>query len=339
MRNRLAAVLLVGVTGYGCGVIFVFHGAPDLALTQFLVETLTLVIFVLVLRTLPAEADRAQHQPESAAAGRAGAGGRRAASPRSRSSRWPPAPRGRSPTLLPDAAYYRGHGSNTVNVLLVDIRAWDTMGEISVLLVAATGVASMVFRHRRFGSAPRVADAGQPDIGRHSGRCDEPRGRRHHLAARQRAARPAVPVAGARGRDADHLPAHHGAVGVLLLRRPQHPRRRFRGRPDRRARPGAALPGRRPLRTRRGTAAGRGQGARRRPGPLGGHRGDVAAARRAGAVVGGVRVRRPGARPRQVRHRAVLRPRRLPDRRRPGPRRAAQPRRPRRRRDGAAVAR
>ena len=50
-------------------------------------------------------------------------------------------------------------------MLLVDIRAWDTMGEISVLLVAATGVASMVFRHRRFGSAPRVADAGQPDIG------------------------------------------------------------------------------------------------------------------------------------------------------------------------------
>jgi multicomponent Na+:H+ antiporter subunit A len=40
------------------------------------------------------------------------------------------------------------------------------MGEISVLLVAATGVASMVFRDRRFGAAPRVADAGQPDIGR-----------------------------------------------------------------------------------------------------------------------------------------------------------------------------
>ena len=59
MSNRLAAVLLVGVTGYGCGAIFAFHGAPDLALTQFLVETLTLVIFVLVLRTLPAEADRA----------------------------------------------------------------------------------------------------------------------------------------------------------------------------------------------------------------------------------------------------------------------------------------
>jgi multicomponent Na+:H+ antiporter subunit A len=70
--------------------------------------------------------------------------------------------------LLPDAAYFRGHGANTVNVLLVDIRAWDTMGEISVLLVAATGVASLVFRHRRFGSAPRVADASRPDTDRAS---------------------------------------------------------------------------------------------------------------------------------------------------------------------------
>jgi multicomponent Na+:H+ antiporter subunit A len=68
-------------------------------------------------------------------------------------------------SLLPDAAYFRGHGANTVNVLLVDIRAWDTLGEVSVLLVAATGVASMVFRHRRFGAPPRVSDASRPDIG------------------------------------------------------------------------------------------------------------------------------------------------------------------------------
>jgi multicomponent Na+:H+ antiporter subunit A len=165
LRNRLAAVLLVGVTGYGCGVIFVFHGAPDLALTQFLVETLTLVIFVLVLRTLPAEADAAnirRHRiPRVLLAVAVGASVTTLAA-------FAMAARTTTPIaeLLPSAAYYRGHGSNTVNVLLVDIRAWDTMGEISVLLVAATGVASMVFRHRRYGSAPRVADAGQPDIGR-----------------------------------------------------------------------------------------------------------------------------------------------------------------------------
>ena len=169
LRNRLAAVLLVGVTGYGCGVIFVFHGAPDLALTQFLVETLTLVIFVLVLRTLPAEADgtrmRRHRIPRALLAVAVGASVTTLAA-------FAMAARTTRPIaeLLPDAAYYRGHGANTVNVLLVDIRAWDTMGEISVLLVAATGVASMVFRHRRFGSAPRVSDAGQPDIDQPPGR-------------------------------------------------------------------------------------------------------------------------------------------------------------------------
>ncbi len=165
MRNRLAAVLLVGVTGYGCGAIFVFHGAPDLALTQFLVETLTLVIFVLVLRTLPAEADRRNIKrmrlPRALLALAVGATVTTLAvyAMAARTGT-------RLAELLPDAAYFRGHGANTVNVLLVDIRAWDTLGEVSVLLVAATGVASLVFRHRRFGSAPRVADAGQPDIGR-----------------------------------------------------------------------------------------------------------------------------------------------------------------------------
>jgi multicomponent Na+:H+ antiporter subunit A len=164
MRNRLASVLMVGVTGYGCGAFFAFHGAPDLALTQFLVETLTLVAFVLVLRTLPAETSREEttrfRWPRAVLALAVGVTVATLASfaMAARSSR-PLA------ELLPDAAYVLGHGSNTVNVILVDIRAWDTMGEISVLLVAATGVASMVFGSRRFGSAPRVSDAGQPDIG------------------------------------------------------------------------------------------------------------------------------------------------------------------------------
>ena len=55
LRNRLAAVVSMSVTGYGVAVIFAFHGAPDLALTQVLVETLMMVTFVLVLRTMPAE--------------------------------------------------------------------------------------------------------------------------------------------------------------------------------------------------------------------------------------------------------------------------------------------
>lgn len=157
-RNRLSAVLMVGVTGYGCAVAFAFHGAPDLALTQLLVETVTLVIFVLVLRTLPAETARptmaTNRLPRAMLAIAVGASvavfGAFAMAARTGE--------GVAGQLF-EAAYLRGYGANTVNVILVDIRAWDTLGEISVLLVAATGVASMVFRTRRFGRAPRTADA------------------------------------------------------------------------------------------------------------------------------------------------------------------------------------
>ncbi|MGW0245928.1 Na+/H+ antiporter subunit A [Nocardia goodfellowii] len=158
LRNRLASVLVVGVTGYGCGVLFALHGAPDLALTQFLVETLTLVIFVLVLRAFPAEIEdsrTAAYRPHRAVfAVFAGVTVAVLAA-------FATAARGTEPIwrLIPDAAYQFGGGKNAVNVLLVDIRAWDTLGEISVLIVAATGVASLVFRTRPFGSAPRAADS------------------------------------------------------------------------------------------------------------------------------------------------------------------------------------
>jgi len=164
LRNRLAATLLVGVTGYGCGMLFALYGAPDLALTQFLVETLTLVIFVLVLRKLPAEPEKRHatgFKPLRALIGLAFGAmlvviGLYAASARSTEPLH---------VDLPEAAYKFGQGANAVNVILVDIRAWDTLGEVSVLIAAATGVASMVFRNRRFGAVPRVADAARLQAG------------------------------------------------------------------------------------------------------------------------------------------------------------------------------
>lgn len=158
MRNRLASVLLVGVTGYGCGVIFALHGAPDLALTQFLVETLTLVIFVLVLRKFSAEIEPSRTAAlkvrRAILAAAVGAAvvivAAFATAARSADPIW---------HRIPAAAYGFGGGKNAVNVLLVDIRAWDTLGEISVLVVAATGVASLMFRSRRFGTLPRVSEA------------------------------------------------------------------------------------------------------------------------------------------------------------------------------------
>ncbi len=143
-RRRLTAVVLVGVTGYSTAMLFILHGAPDLAMTQFLVETCTMVMFVLVLRRLPAHfsrrpwvASRWLRVAIGVAVGTVVAGmafaatGGRQATPIS--------------TGFADPAVSYGGGRNIVNVTLVDIRAWDTMGEISVLVVAATGLASLVF--------------------------------------------------------------------------------------------------------------------------------------------------------------------------------------------------
>ncbi|TMR21451.1 proton-conducting transporter membrane subunit, partial [Nonomuraea zeae] len=54
-RAYILAALVIGLTGYGTALLFLAHGSPDLALTQFLAETLSLVIFALVLRRLPVD--------------------------------------------------------------------------------------------------------------------------------------------------------------------------------------------------------------------------------------------------------------------------------------------
>ncbi|HEU5486156.1 MAG TPA: Na+/H+ antiporter subunit A [Microlunatus sp.] len=160
-RGRLKAVILVGVTGYGTAMMFLLHGAPDLALTQILVETVTLVVFVLVLRKLPKYfTDRPLHASRwwrLVIAIMVGctvvsvvylAAGARVATPVSEA--------------FYEAAYAFGYGKNIVNVTLVDIRSWDTMGEISVLVVAATGVASLIFIRRRYTELEPPPGAGRP---------------------------------------------------------------------------------------------------------------------------------------------------------------------------------
>ncbi|QCB96249.1 Na+/H+ antiporter subunit A [Arthrobacter sp. PAMC25564] len=143
-NKRFLAVLMVSVTGYGIALMFALQGAPDLALTQMLVETIILVAFVLAMRSLPAELrDRTggKYRVIRVIIGAAFgitmvfvaiyALGARVAVPVS--------------LEFPRLAYEGGGGLNIVNVTLVDIRAWDTFGEISVLALAATGVASLIF--------------------------------------------------------------------------------------------------------------------------------------------------------------------------------------------------
>lgn len=152
--KRFMAVLMVSVTGYGMVAIFALQGAPDLALTQLLVETIILVSFVLALRALP---KRLWGGVAKIKWGRALlaialavmviyiAIAMMGARDQTRISlEWP------------ELAYHEGYGKNIVNVALVDMRVWDTFGEITVLAAAATGVASLIFAGRSFGSRVRA---------------------------------------------------------------------------------------------------------------------------------------------------------------------------------------
>ncbi len=161
-RRRLRAVLLAGATGYGTAVLFVLQGAPDLALTQVLVETLSMVVFVLALRRLPQfftdrplTGRRYLRMALAAGVAVAVAGflligtSARIALPVS--------------DLLPPLATEYGGGLNIVNVVLVDTRAWDTLGEISVLVAAATGVAALIFVDARSATIRRVHEIPFPE--------------------------------------------------------------------------------------------------------------------------------------------------------------------------------
>jgi multicomponent Na+:H+ antiporter subunit A len=163
LGSRLAAIAALGVVGYGVALIFVLFGAPDLAMTQFLVETLTVILFVLVF----------YHLPESKKVSE-------------RVARWRDAalavPVGAlmtalvlvgTPELYPSISDFfvensvpRGHGRNVVNVILVDFRGFDTLGEITVLAVAAVGVYALLKLRRRedgdaAASAPERGPAGE----------------------------------------------------------------------------------------------------------------------------------------------------------------------------------
>jgi multicomponent Na+:H+ antiporter subunit A len=142
-RRRFVSVLLLGGVGQGLTVLFLLWGAPDLALTQFLIESLSIVAFLLVLRHLPPEYRPAPSWAPgylrvaiAVLVGVAFAGVALAAGTVDR------------PTDVTDAvnelAYPEGGGHNVVNVTLVDFRGIDTMFEITVFAVAALGVANLV---------------------------------------------------------------------------------------------------------------------------------------------------------------------------------------------------
>ena len=140
--SRLLSLTALGVVGLGLALVFVLMGAPDLAMTQFLVEILIVVIALSVLQGLPA-------RDSTASRGRR-AGALAIASGLGATVSLLLVGMLRLPLDRTVADYYLnqsvpgGFGQNVVNVILVDFRALDTLGEIAVLAVAALGAFALL---------------------------------------------------------------------------------------------------------------------------------------------------------------------------------------------------
>ena len=144
VESRLTAVAGLGVIGYSIAVFYILFSAPDLAMTQFAIETLTVILFVLVLYRLPRFEQFSSRRTRLRDATMAGVVGLLMA----------------GLTLMTQVVHVEGaselanffirsteplaKGHNIVNVILVDFRGFDTMVEITVLSVAAIGVYALL---------------------------------------------------------------------------------------------------------------------------------------------------------------------------------------------------
>ena len=150
--HRLASMILMGGAGLATCITFAWFSAPDLALTQLLAEIATTVLILLGLRWLPKRSPIVEQTPVLARIrrlrdfGLAGMVGLCTALA-SYAVMTRAAPEGISEFFLTNA-YVQGGGTNVVNVMLVDFRGFDTMGEITVLGVVALTVFGLLRRFR-----------------------------------------------------------------------------------------------------------------------------------------------------------------------------------------------
>jgi multicomponent K+:H+ antiporter subunit A len=157
-RRRLVALVVLGVVGLAVSLGFALLSAPDLALTQLLVEMVTITLLLLALNYLPeespAEPSRVRRWRDGAIA--LAAGGGVAALVHAVITR----PLDTVSSELLKLSQPEGGGTNVVNVILVDFRGFDTLGEITVFGIAGLVVHAMLRRARML---PEATVPGDPD--------------------------------------------------------------------------------------------------------------------------------------------------------------------------------
>lgn len=147
-RSFVAGIVAAGMVGFTVALLFLFQGAPDLAFTQFSVEALAIIIMLAIVGHMPfRERDRRKNEDrirDIFIASGVGVTGTLVllavlAQPFD----------GRLSDFFREASVPEAHGHNLVNVILVDFRALDTMGEITVLGLAAIAAAAVLAGLRR----------------------------------------------------------------------------------------------------------------------------------------------------------------------------------------------
>ncbi|MDT8324484.1 MAG: putative monovalent cation/H+ antiporter subunit A [Bacteroidota bacterium] len=141
-QTRLVAVTAIGLVGLGIALLYAMYSAPDLAITQILVETLTVVILLFVIRQLPhfkLLSSKKTQLRDAVIALLSGATmtlfALKAADMQLEHA---------ISSFFGENSLVEAYGRNVVNVILVDFRAMDTLGEVTVLAVAAIGVYAMM---------------------------------------------------------------------------------------------------------------------------------------------------------------------------------------------------
>jgi multicomponent Na+:H+ antiporter subunit A len=156
-RDRLTAIVCLGIQGFAVAVIFLLYGAPDLSFTQFMVETLSVVILALVMTRLRLAVS--DHRPLMAGlldGSLALACGLGFALMLVASTSGPFD--GTLSAFFAEHSKIIAHGANVVNVIIVDFRGVDTLGEIAVVMITGLSILALI----RIRVAPRPAPVSAP---------------------------------------------------------------------------------------------------------------------------------------------------------------------------------
>lgn len=170
LKRWTTQLVCLSVAGFLTTFYFVLYRAPDLALTQILVEVVTLILVLVLLGRFPRPAEQGEWIHRGGAGCRLlqgllslGVGATITMLALWVSQR----PRPRLGEWFGEHTVELAHGHNAVNTILVDFRGFDTLGEITVLVIAALGALGLLMRYKRTPEEYRQGPLGAPGMGIH----------------------------------------------------------------------------------------------------------------------------------------------------------------------------